>query len=101
MSRLIYLDNAATTKPSEAAVEAMCRAAECFGNPSSLYGLGLDAEKLINGAKAEIASKLGIDSKCIYFTSGGTEANNTAVFGTAYSRMRMGKRLITSVIEHP
>lgn len=98
---MIYLDNAATTKPSEAAVEAMCRAAECFGNPSSLYGLGLDAEKLINGAKAEIASKLGIDSKCIYFTSGGTEANNTAVFGTAYSRMRMGKRLITSVIEHP
>lgn len=98
---MIYLDNAATTKPSEAAVAAICKAAECFGNPSSLYGLGLDAEKLINGARAEIASKLGIDSKCVYFTSGGTEANNTAIFGTAYGKIKSGKRIITTAIEHP
>lgn len=98
---MIYLDNAATTKPSKSAVEAMCKAAECFGNPSSLYGLGLDAEKLINGAKSEIAAKLGIDMQCVYFTSGGTEANNTAVFGTAYAKRKLGKRIITTAIEHP
>lgn len=98
---MIYLDNAATTKPSAAAVEAMCKAAECFGNPSSLYGLGLEAEKLINAAKTDIAAKLGIGAECIYFTSGGTEANNTAVFGTAYAKQRAGKRIITTAIEHP
>lgn len=98
---MIYLDNAATTKPSKAAVDAMCMAAEYFGNPSSLYGLGLDAEKLINESRAGIASKLGIEPRCVYFTSGGTEANNTAVFGTAYSRIKTGKRLITTSIEHP
>lgn len=98
---MIYLDNAATTKPSKAAVDAMCKAAECFGNPSSLYGLGLDAEKLINQSKAVIAKKLGIEHRCIYFTSGGTEANNTAVFGTAYAKEKLGKRLITTQIEHP
>ncbi len=98
---MIYLDNAATTKPSSAAVEAMCKAAECFGNPSSLYGLGLEAEKLINAAKADIVAKLSIDAGCIYFTSGGTEANNTAVFGTAYAKQKLGKRVITTSIEHP
>lgn len=98
---MIYLDNAATTKPSKAAVEAMGMAADCFGNPSSLYKLGLDAEKLINAAKANIAEKLGTPDKCIYFTSGGTEANNTAVFGTAYGLARSGKRIITTAVEHP
>ena len=100
-NEIIYLDNAATTKPSKAAVEAMLRAAEHFGNPSSLYGLGLDAEKLINGARAKIAGRLGIDTKCVYFTSGGTEANNTAVLGTAYARRKTGTRVITTKIEHP
>lgn len=98
---MIYLDNAATTKPSKSAVEAMCTAAECFGNPSSLHGLGLDAEKLINGAKADISAKLGIDRQSVYFTSGGTEANNTAIFGTAYAKQKLGKRIITTSIEHP
>lgn len=98
---MIYLDNAATTKPSEAAVNAMCRAAEHFGNPSSLYGPGIDAEKLVNEARAVIASKLGIGPKCVYFTSGGTEANNTAIFGTAYSKIKTGRRLITTAVEHP
>lgn len=98
---MIYLDNAATTKPSEAAVNAMMLAAEYFGNPSSLYGLGLDAEKLINESRKSIASKLRIEPKSVYFTSGGTEANNTAIFGTAYSKVKVGKRLITTSIEHP
>ena len=80
---MIYLDNAATTKPSKAAVDAMIKAAECFGNPSSLHGLGIEAEKLINESKKNIADMLGVESKNILFTSGGTEANNLAVFGVA------------------
>ena len=98
---MIYLDNAATTKPCTAAVNAMVSAAEEFGNPSSLHGVGLRAEKLVNSSKEKIAAMLGTDTKGIYFTSGGTEANNLAVFGTAYAKKRMGNRIITSKIEHP
>lgn len=98
---IIYLDNAATTKPSEEAVKAFLKASEVFGNPSSLHRLGLDAEKLIEESKRNIAEKLGVDAKNILFTSGGTEANNTAVFGVANARCKIGKRIITSKIEHP
>ena len=55
---MIYLDNAATTKPSKAAVDAMIKAAECFGNPSSLHGLGIEAEKLINESKKSVQKLL-------------------------------------------
>lgn len=98
---MIYLDNAATTMPSEAAKNAMLAAAEKFGNPSSLYGLGLEAEKLINGSRTTIASVLGVDKKEIFFTSGGTEANNMAVFGAAYARQKRGRHIVTTKIEHP
>ncbi len=98
---MIYLDNAATTKPCREAAEAMMRAVEEFGNPSSLHGMGLRAEKLMTSAKEQLAKKLGGDKKNIYFTSGGTEANNLALFGTAYSMRKRGKRVITSKIEHP
>ena len=98
---MIYLDNAATTRPCEAAVNAMVRAAEEFGNPSSLHGLGLNAEKMITGAKDTLAQMLAVDKKGIYFTSGGTEANNLAVFGTVDALKRQGNRIITSQIEHP
>ena len=101
MSKLIYLDNAATTKPSKAAVDAMIKAAECFGNPSSLHGLGIEAEKLINESKKNIADMLGVESKNILFTSGGTEANNLAVFGVAAARHKIGTKIVTSKIEHP
>lgn len=100
-NRIIYLDNAATTKPCKEAIDAMINAAEHFGNPSSLHRLGLDAEKLINSAKEEIAAKIGVNKQDIYFTSGGTEANNTAIFGTAYAKQKLGKRIITTAIEHP
>lgn len=98
---MIYLDNAATTKPSEAAVKAMVKASECFGNPSSLHGLGIEAEKLINQSKKNIADMLGVESKNILFTSGGTEANNLAVFGVATALHKIGTKLVTSKIEHP
>lgn len=98
---MIYLDNAATTKPCEEAVKAMLEAAEVFGNPSSLHGLGLQCEKKIKEVKEIIAQKLFCDAKNIYFTSGGTEANNTIIFGVAHSRIKRGKHLVTTAIEHP
>lgn len=100
-NKFIYLDNAATTKPCAEAVNAFLNTVENFGNPSSLYGIGLAAEKLINSSAASISSMMGVDRRDIYFTSGGTEANNTAVFGTAYGHIKLGKRVITSKIEHP
>lgn len=98
---MIYLDNAATTKPSKAAADAMLKTVECFGNPSSLHGLGLEAEKLISASRERIAGMIGGDKRYLYFTSGGTEANNMAVFGAAQAKKRAGNRVITSQIEHP
>lgn len=98
---MIYLDNAATTKPSEKAVEAMMSAVYEFANPSSLHGGGLRAEKLIKTAREGIAQILGVNEKNIYFTSGGTEANNLAVLGTADALKKRGRRVITTKIEHP
>lgn len=101
MEKGIYLDNAATTKPCEEAVRAMIDSAENFGNPSSLHGIGLDAEKMVEKSRKIIADKLGVDSKNIYFTSGGTESNNTAIYGAAYGLGKLGKELITTQVEHP
>lgn len=99
---MIYLDNAATTQPCAAASEAFLKCVDSFGNPSSLHGLGLETEKLINSAKETLASRLGgIDKKHILFTSGGTEANNLAAFGVTEAMKRNGNRIITSKIEHP
>lgn len=98
---MIYLDNAATTKPSQRAAEAMMQAVSEFGNPSSLHGVGLRAEKLISASKENIARTLSVNAKNIYFTSGGTEANNLAIIGTADALKRRGNRVITSTIEHP
>lgn len=98
---MIYLDNAATTQPSQRVAEAMMMAVSNFGNPSSLHGLGLQTEKLINSARDNIANMLGVNSKNVYFTSGGTESNNLAIYGVANSLKRRGKRVITSTIEHP
>ncbi len=98
---MIYLDNASTTKPSVAAINAVTDAMEHFGNPSSLHSLGLESEKIIEKARASVASILGADKKNILFTSGGTEANNTAIFGCARALKKRGTRIITSKIEHP
>lgn len=100
-NKTIYLDSAATTKPCAAAAEAMMRSVECYGNPSSLYSPGIESEKLIEESRRTIAEKLGTKKDSIYFTSGGTEANNTAIFGTAYAKAKRGKHIITTQIEHP
>ncbi len=101
MNKIIYLDNASTTKPSAEAIAAMTSALECYGNPSSLHSLGLESEKIVEKSRSVIASKLGADKKKVYFTSGGTEANNTAIFGTARALKKRGNKIITSKIEHP
>ena len=98
---MIYLDNASTTKPSEAVKDAVLNAIENFGNPSSMHRLGITAEKIIAEAKGNIARVLGVSEKNIYFTSGGTESNNTAILGYAFANRKRGKHLITSKIEHP
>ncbi|MBS7298721.1 MAG: cysteine desulfurase [Eubacteriales bacterium] len=96
---MIYLDNAATTKPCESAVKAALAAVEGFGNPSSLHRMGLEAEKTIKNSRKAVADALGCRDDEVVFTSGGTESNNTVIFGVA-SRTKK-RHLITSVIEHP
>ncbi len=96
-----YLDNSATTKPCREAVNAVrLMMEENYGNPSSLHGLGIEAAKAVINARASIARVLGCDADEIYFTSGGTEANNLAVFGAAYANRRKGNRIVTTAIEH-
>ncbi len=98
----VYLDNAATTKVYEPVIEEVNHALRSsYGNPSSLHGMGIDAEKIIKNSRAVIAAKLQVDAKEIFFTSGGTESNNLAIKGAVNSLNRYGNRIITSSIEHP
>ena len=97
-----YLDNSATTKPCKKAVENMLHTLEdCWGNPSSLHDKGIEADELLLRARREIAKSLSADEKEIFFTSGGTEGNNLAIFGAAYKNRRKGNRVITTAVEHP
>ncbi len=99
----IYLDNAATTKPSNASIDATYLAlSNSYGNPSSLHSLGLEAENLVSAARKSVACGLACDPKCVTFTSSATEANNTAVFGAAknYGKRNM-RKIVVSAIEHP
>ena len=99
---MVYLDNSSTTPVCRRAIEAINKAlCEDFGNPSSLHMLGINAEIYLDYTRKAVAKRLGCESKCITFTSGGTEANNTAIFGAVSARKRCGKRIITSEIEHP
>ena len=96
-----YLDNSATTQVSEAAAQAAYRMMrENYGNPSSLHKIGLNAEEAVEEARGIIADSLSADKKNIYFTSGGTEANNTVLFGAAQALKRRGDRIIVSAVEH-
>ena len=97
-----YLDNSATTMPCKSAKENIIKAIdECWGNPSSLHTKGIEADMLLLQSRRAIANTLSCDEKEIYFTSGGTESNNIAVFGAAYAGKRKGNKIITSAIEHP
>ena len=98
---MIYLDNSATTKPCKEAVEAMTTAlTENWGNPSALYGFGFDAAKALRSARQQVAAAMGAEPDRVFFTSGGTEADNWAVFGTVKRLGKRGKHIITTAIEH-
>lgn len=98
----IYLDNSATTKPYPEVVAAMVEMLENnYGNPSSLHRKGLLAEKEIDKARERIAKALGVKKAELIFTSGGTEANQLAIFGAAEQYASRGKHIITTGIEHP
>ena len=98
----VYLDNSATTKPCEKAVKkALEMMNEKFGNPSSLHMCGFNAKKEIDTARHTLSSFLGCEDKEIFFTPSGTVANNTAIFGTVNARRREGKKVITTLLEHP
>lgn len=97
----VYLDNAATTVAFDEVTELMCKVLkEDYGNPSSLHRKGLAAEHYIKDARELLAKQLKVDAKEIYFTSGGTESNNTALIGAAMANQRQGKHIITSSVEH-
>ena len=103
---MIYFDNSATTQPCEAAIVKMREAAESiWGNPSSLHQAGLRAHHLVEDARAQILTALGVRgsaSGTLFFCGSGTEADNLAVFGTAYAK-KSGrvKRIVTTDSEHP
>ena len=98
----VYLDNAATTALlPEVIDEAKYIMENVYGNPSSLHSIGLDAERVVRNSRQVIAKSLGVETGEIYFTSGATESDNTAVFGSVYANARRGKHIITSKIEHP
>jgi len=99
---IAYLDNSATTKVCREAVSKMCDCMENnWGNPSSLHFMGINAFNILEEARETLAKALGCQKKEIFFTSGGTEANNLAIKGAVSKNRRKGRKIITSSIEHP
>lgn len=100
MERVIYLDNAATTRVSEGVLSAMLPYfREDYGNPSSIYEFSMRSKKAIVTAREEIAAFLNCDPSEIYFTSGGSESDNWALCGIVQAA-RSGGHIITTKIEH-
>ena len=98
---MIYLDNSATTKPCPQAVEAMTLAlTENWANPSALYNFGIDCARDLRNARHQLAAALGAEPDRVFFTSGGTEADNWAIHGTVKRFGKRGKHIITTAIEH-
>ncbi len=97
-----YFDNAATTKVDERVFEAMKPFLTSeFGNPSSIYSIGRETKKKVEDARETVAKCINAQPKEIYFTSCGSESDNTAVKGIAYANRQKGNHIITSKIEHP
>ena len=98
---MIYLDNSATTRPCAEAVEAMMNAMTAnWGNPSALYNFGIDTARQLKTARHTVAAALGAEPDRVFFTSGGTEADNWAIFSTARRYGKKNKHIITTAIEH-
>lgn len=101
MSRVVYLDNAATTKTSLEVLKAMLPYfSEHYGNPSSIYSIGGEAKMAVDDARAAVAKAIGAKPEEIYFTAGGSEADNWAIKMSAENLSKKGKHIITSAIEH-
>ena len=96
-----YFDNAATTRADKEVIDLMVKVMdEDYGNPSSKHTKGMEAEEYLDNARKIIAKSLKCDEKNIVFTSGGTEANNQAIIGTALAYEKQGKHIITTSFEH-
>ena len=97
-----YFDNSATTRPYDMVIDLMAHImSEEYGNPSSLHRMGMEAEGYVRTAREQVAKAMGASPEEIYFTSGGSESDNTAIFGGAYKGRRQGRKILTSCIEHP
>jgi len=102
MKQRIYLDNSATTRVDELVLEAMLPCfRENFGNASSVHLFGQEARAIVEDARRSVAELLGADTREIVFTSGGTESDNSALWGIFRSGYRPGNHIITTKIEHP
>ncbi len=100
--RTVYLDNSATTKTDEIVLKEMIPyLTENYGNPSSIYKIGRENKKAVEEAREKVAKVLNCEPSEIYFTAGGSESDNTAIRGIAYSYKNKGNHIITSKIEHP
>lgn len=98
---MIYLDNSATTKPCNEAVDAITKAlTEDWANPSALYGFGFEAGHQLRAARSKVAAAMGAETDRVFFTSGGTEADNWAIFSTVKRMGKRGKHIITTAVEH-
>lgn len=101
MSRFVYADNAATTAVSKTVLDAMLPYfCEKYGNPSTIYSVGREAREAVDAAREKVARALGAKPDEIYFTSGGSEADNWAIRGIAQANVKKGKHLITTRFEH-
>ncbi|HEX3030249.1 MAG TPA: cysteine desulfurase NifS [Clostridia bacterium] len=101
-NRLVYLDHSATTGMRKEVLEAMLPYfSEKFGNASSIYSIGRESKKAIEESRDKVAAALGAQSKEIFFTGSGTEADNWAIKGVAYANKAKGNHIITTAIEHP
>ena len=102
MTERIYLDNSATTPVDAAVLEAMLPAlGGVFGNASSVHLFGQEARAVVEEARRAVADLIGADTREVVFTSGGTESNNWALWGTLWGRGRPGDHVVTTRIEHP
>lgn len=97
----VYMDNAATTRIKDDVLQAMMPfLTETYGNPSSVHSFGREARKAVETAREQVADAIGADKSEIYFTGGGTEADNWVVKGVVNANKRKGKHIIVSAIEH-
>lgn len=102
LKKIAYLDNSATTKPCNTAIQNVNFAlSDTWGNPSSLYDMGFRAQMLVDDTRKAVANLLKCREDEIFFTGSGTEGNNTAILGAAASRKKRGKKIVTTAIEHP